>query len=256
LTYSKLNRDREEVDAGSLGDGLTAGNTRQVDVARLNKALLALGSAENLLGESKVFKSVFATCIWVTGTLPETGVSHRQSSGTSTVLGLDDLVTTKLDTVDKSLVLVGGDLDSRVGLADEGQDGLARVATDNGDGQLLGLGLADNLGNKGLGTDNVEGGDTKEALGVEDLLGLEDLGGDGDGGVDGVGDDEDEGLGGNLGNDLDQALDDASVDVEEVITGHTRLAYEQCGVSNCNVAVAVADYTQSHAEALTAPDGL
>lgn len=51
-TYSKLNRDREEVDAGSLGDSLTAGNTRQVDVAGLNKALLALGSAEHLFGES------------------------------------------------------------------------------------------------------------------------------------------------------------------------------------------------------------
>lgn len=53
-TYSKLNRDREEVDAGGLGDGLTAGNTRQVDVAGLNKALLALDSAEHLFGESEV----------------------------------------------------------------------------------------------------------------------------------------------------------------------------------------------------------
>lgn len=57
-TYSKLNRDREEVDASSLGDGLTAGNTRQVDVAGLNKALFALGSAEHLFGESEGHVSI------------------------------------------------------------------------------------------------------------------------------------------------------------------------------------------------------
>ena len=70
----------------------------------------------------------------------------------------------------------------------------------------------------------LKGGDTEQLLGVEHILGLEDLGGDGDGGVDGVGDDKDEGLGSNLGGGLNQTLDNASVDVEEVITGHARLA--------------------------------
>lgn len=179
--------------------------------------------------------------------LPETGIGHGESSGTGTILGLDDLVTTKLHTVDQSVVLVAGDVDGGVGLAEERQDGLARVAADNGDGQLLGLGLADNLGHKGLGTDNVERGDAKEALGVKDLLGLEDLGRDGDGGVDGVGDDEDEGLGGHLGNGLNQALDDAGVDVEQVITGHARLA---CGAMAA-LTLAITLYThfpKSHAE--------
>lgn len=32
------------------------------------------------------------------GIRPVAGKSHRQSSGTSTVLGLDDLITTELDT--------------------------------------------------------------------------------------------------------------------------------------------------------------
>lgn len=158
--------------------------------------------------------------------LPEASICHGEGGGTSTILGLDDLVTTKLHTVDKSVVLVGRDVDSGLGGAEEGQDGLARVATNNGDGELLGLGLANNLGNKSLGTDNVQSSNTKEALGVKDLLGLEDLGGDGDGGVDGVGDDEDEGLGGNISNDLNEALDDAGVDVEEIVTGHARLACE------------------------------
>lgn len=61
MTYSKLNRDREEVDASSLGNGLTAGNTRQVDVAGLNKALFTLDGTEQLLGESEVFILVSAT---------------------------------------------------------------------------------------------------------------------------------------------------------------------------------------------------
>jgi hypothetical protein len=31
-------------------------------------------------------------------TVPETGESHGQSGGTSTILGLDDLITTELNT--------------------------------------------------------------------------------------------------------------------------------------------------------------
>ena len=158
--------------------------------------------------------------------LPESSISHGESGRSSTILGLDDLITTKLNTVHESIVLVGRDVDGGGSLAEERDNGLARVATNDGDGELLGGLFANNLGDKGLGADNVEGGDAKEALGVEDVLGLEDLCGDGDGGVDGVGDDKDESLGGDFGGDLDQALDDAGVDVEEVVTGHTGFA---CG---------------------------
>lgn len=98
------------------------------------------------------------------------------------------------------------------------------MTTNDGDGQLLGVSPASDLGNEGLGTDDVEGGDTKETLGVEDALGLEDLSSDRDGRVDGVGDDEDEGLGGDLGGNLDETLHNASIDVEEIVTSHTRLA--------------------------------
>ena len=38
--------------------------------------------------------------------IPEAGVSHGESGGTSTTLGLDDFVATELDTVDESIVLV------------------------------------------------------------------------------------------------------------------------------------------------------
>ncbi len=55
---------------------------RRVDEGRLNDVLLALGSLEERLGE--------------TGT----GHGHGESGRASTVLGLNDLVTTKLDAAD------------------------------------------------------------------------------------------------------------------------------------------------------------
>lgn len=98
------------------------------------------------------------------------------------------------------------------------------MSTDDGDGQALGILLAGNASDKGLGTDDVKGGDTKQALGVEDALGLENLGGDGDSGVDGVGDHEDVSVGSDLSSNLNETLHDASIDVEEIISSHTRLA--------------------------------
>lgn len=205
-TYTKLNGDREELGADNVLDLLAAGDAGEVDVAGLYKTLGALRGLENLLGKA----------------VPSIG--HGESGRPETVLGLDDLITTELDAVYKGVVLVVWDGDRGGDLAEEGNNGLAGVAADDGDGKLLGVGLAGDLGDKGLGANDVEGGDTEQALGVEDTLGLEDLGRDGDGRVDGVGDDEDESLGGDLGRNLDQALDDAGVDVEEVIAGHAGLA--------------------------------
>ena len=51
-THSKLNGGGEEINAGGLGNRITAGNTGQVDECRLNNALDALRSLENGLGES------------------------------------------------------------------------------------------------------------------------------------------------------------------------------------------------------------
>jgi hypothetical protein len=207
---AKLNGDGEELKTtDSSLDGVTTWDGK-VDKGWLNDVLLASSGAEDLLSEA------------------ETGVSHGEGGRAKTVLGLDDLITTELDAVDEGGELVGWDGDGGLGLAEEGDDGLAGVATDDGDGGLLGVLGAGDLGDEGLGADDVEGGDAEEALGVEDALGLEDLGGDGDGGVDGVGDDEDEGVGGNIGDDLDEALDDTSVDVEEIITGHSWLALRVC----------------------------
>ena len=127
-------------------------------------------------------------------------------------------------TVGQGIKLVLGNVDGRLSLAPQGNNGLARVTANNGDGGLAGVGLASDLSDESLGTDNIKSGDTEELLGVELAGGLEDLGGNGDGAVDGVGDDENEGVGAELGNTLDEVANDASVDLEEVVTGHTRLA--------------------------------
>lgn len=126
-------------------------------------------------------------------------------------------------TVDKSIIAVSGDLEVGGDLAEQGNDGLAGVTTDDGDGSLGGIGQTGELLGEGLGTNDIQSGDTEEALGVEDTGGLEDLGGNGDGRVDGVGDDQDEGLGGELGDTLDQVTDNAGIDLEEVVTGHAGL---------------------------------
>jgi hypothetical protein len=168
---------------------------RRVDESWLDDVLLALGSLEERLGE--------------------TGTSHGHGEGgrASTVLGLDDLVTTELDAVDVAVELLA--LEVVAGLGQEGDDGCAGVATNNGDVLAGGVGVLE-LGDEARGTDNVEGGDTEEALGVVDTRLLEDLGGDGDGGVDGVGDDQDVGLGGVLSGGLGQVADDGGVGVEQV----------------------------------------
>jgi hypothetical protein len=49
---AKLNRNGKEVGAGGLSDGITTSDTRQVDEAGLDNALLALGGPDYLLGES------------------------------------------------------------------------------------------------------------------------------------------------------------------------------------------------------------
>lgn len=203
---AKLDRDGEEVEAGLLGNGITTGDTRKVDEGRLDDASLALVSLEELLGEA------------------EASVGHGEGGGSGAVLGLDDLVATELNTVGQGIKFVLGNVDSRLGLAEERDDGLAGVTANDGNDSLGWVLLASDALDEGLGTDDVEGGDTEELLGVEDAGLLEDLSGNGDGAVDGVGDDEDEGLGAVLGDTLDQALHDASVDLEEVITGHARLA--------------------------------
>lgn len=206
-----LNTVGAELDVGGEVLAALVLEERRVDKGGLDDVLLALGSLEERLGE--------------TGT----GHGHGESGRASSVLGLDNLVTTELDALDVLGELLALEVVARLG--EEGNDGSAGVATDDGDVLGGGVGVLE-LGDEARGTDNVEGGDTEEALGVVDALGLEDLGGDGDGGVDlrcqilsrmievgltyGVGDDQDVGLGGVVGAGLGQVADDGGVGVEQV----------------------------------------
>lgn len=127
-------------------------------------------------------------------------------------------------TVGQSIKLVLWNVHSRLGLAEERHNGLARVATNDGDDSLLWVSLASNALDKGLGADNVEGGNTEELLGVEDTGSLENLGGNWHSAVDGVGDDEHVGVWAVLGDTLDQVTHNSGIDLEEVVAGHARLA--------------------------------
>lgn len=160
--------------------------------------------------------------------LPEASEGHGESGRAKAILSLDYFVTAKLDAMDKSVILVVRDGYRGSDLAEERNNGATGVTTNDGDSKLGG-GLAGDLRDEGLGTDNIKGGDTEEALGVKDALGLEDLSRDRDGRVDRVGDDKDESVGGNLGSNLNQSLDDSSVDVEQVVPGHAGLAYRSIG---------------------------
>lgn len=208
---AELDVDGEPLNllAELLPDLLASGVGREVNVGLDLGGLAVEGSLEDPVGELG------------------TGVSHGEGGRATTVLSLDDLVTTELDTVDESVALLLVVKDRRgeggVRLGEEGDDGGAGVAADNGDLVLAGrLGLASDGGGEGSGTDNVEGGDAEETAGVVRTGLLQGLGEDGDGRVDGVGDDEDEGVRASVGNGLGKRLADTSVDLRDV-SAHARL---------------------------------
>ena len=127
-------------------------------------------------------------------------------------------------TVDQRVKLVTGNVDLRIRLAEQRDDSVAGVATNNRDFSVCRDFRAGQGGDKGLGANDIEGGDAKKSVRVEHASLLEHLGGNRDGRVDRVRDNEDKGIGGIVGNALDCACDDASVDLEQIITGHARLA--------------------------------
>lgn len=184
---AELDVGRKVLDALGLVEG-------RLDKGRLDDAGLAVEGSDERVGESS------------------TGVTHGEGGRSGSGLGLDDLVTAELDSVDKGLVLLALDVGALAGLAQERDDGDARVSTDDGDVDVLGVGVLD-LAEESRGPDDVEGGDTEESLLVKDTGLLEHLGEDGDGRVDRVGNNQDVGLGRVLGNGLGEVSDDRGVGV-------------------------------------------
>lgn len=157
-----------------------------------------------------------------------TGVSHGKSGRSGTGLGLDNFVTTELDSVDESLVSLTGNTLCDLSLREEGDDGYARVTTDNGDLGILRVSALD-LRKKSRGSNDVEGGNTEQTLLIENTSLLENLSEDGHGRVHRVRDDSDHGLGAVLSTGLGESSNDRGVGVEQVVSGHTGLSGDTSG---------------------------
>ena len=91
-----------------------------------------------------------------------------------------------MHTLDQISQLVLWDVNSGFCLAEQRDNSLSRVTTNDWDVQALWVLLANDLSNEGLCSDNIKGSNTEKTLGVKDSLCLEDLGGNWDGGVDRV----------------------------------------------------------------------
>ncbi|KAH3665147.1 hypothetical protein OGATHE_003962 [Ogataea polymorpha] len=188
---------REELDPLVL-------EQRRVDKGRLNNVFLAGKTVQHGRGKSS------------------TGLGHRQGSRTSTTLGLDDFVTTELDSVDQSVVGLLWQV-LVVGLGDQRNNGDSGVAANNGDVLVDRVGSSD-FRQESRGSQHVQGGDTKQLLWVVDVLGLEHLGDNRNGRVDRVRDHTDGSVWTVVGTCLSKVSDNRGVGVEQVVSGHARFS--------------------------------
>jgi len=97
------------------------------------------------------------------------------------------------------------------------------VTANNSDVLILRIGVLD-LRHEAGSTNDIEGSDTEQTLGVVDALALEDLSDNGNSAVDRVRDNEDVGIRGRVCCSFGEVADDRGVGVEEVVAGHTWLA--------------------------------
>jgi hypothetical protein len=199
-TWAKLNLASKELNTLVLVQ-------RAVDKSWLNDTLLSLRGSQQALRES---------C---------TRHRHRQGSRSRTILGLHNLITTELHTVEQ--LSVTNEIRVRR-LREQRHDSNARMSTHNNDILILRIGILD-LAHEAGSTHDIEGRDTEQTLGVVDAPGLEDLGDDGDRAVDWVRDDEDVGVWSGFSGGLGEVADDGGVGVEQVVAGHAWLAGDASG---------------------------
>lgn len=138
-----LNTVGTELNVGGKEINALLGKDLGLDEGGLDNVLLAAnGGLEKGVGEAG------------------TSESHGEGSGTGTVLGLDDLITTELDAVGQGLDLLLSELVARLG--EKGNNGDTRVSSNDGDLGILSGDLLD-LRDEAGGTDDIEGGDTEQS---------------------------------------------------------------------------------------------
>mmetsp|Transcript_25796 Transcript_25796/g.53495 ORF Transcript_25796/g.53495 Transcript_25796/m.53495 type:complete len:238 (-) Transcript_25796:214-927(-) len=160
-----------------------------------------------------------------------TGVGHGEGCRTAAGLGLDNFITSKHDAVCESVALLCGEADRRLSLRKERDNGGPSMAANDGHldlADIVALRLCDECACPAY----IQSCDSEQLPGVVNSVLLEDLSCNRHGGVDRVGDNQDARLGADLCAARHQGLDDARIDVEEVVARHTRLAGHTCGDDN------------------------
>lgn len=89
--------------------------------------------------------------------------THRKGSTSSSSLGLNDLITTELNSLDEVLVLLVFDVLALADLAEEGDNGNTRVTTNDGNLDIFRVRRFD-LAEESRSTDNIKGGDTEDSI--------------------------------------------------------------------------------------------
>ena len=113
------------------------------------------------------------------------------------------------------------------------------MATNNGNGSFGRVLGADDLGDEGLCTNDIECRHTKQPLRLKDAGFLEHFGGDWHSAVNRIGNDQDVGIWAVSDDTLDQVPYDSGVDLEEVVTGHARFTCFDCEESSKGLLSAV-----------------
>jgi len=117
----------------------------QVDIGGLDQAGLSSNSGfQDHIGEAGTCKG------------------HREGGRTSTVLGLDDLITTVLNSVSKGVDLLLGQGSVTWDLGQNRNDGHTRVTSNDSNAGRLGVNRGNDLRDESGRANNIQGADTKE----------------------------------------------------------------------------------------------
>jgi hypothetical protein len=142
---------------------------------------------------------------------------HGKSSRSSSILCLDNLITTELDSVGQGSNISIRELGT-LDLGQQGKDGGASMTTNHGNiDSSLESGVASGplvLIDKSVCADNIQSGNSEQSAVVVNTLLLQSLGKDWDGRVDGVGDNEEHSVRATLGASLSESLNNGRIGIE------------------------------------------